>query len=128
MCTPFYVDTNAFASESACLKFATPELATSRCMVLDYFHSLRARDKSNGGGGGVGEDSVLFRFTGGVGLGKGETRLLTQLCIQMGYPCPNVHTIGQYLSGENRALVDVSNDCTWLYVKGVKQVKQVNLE
>ena len=68
MCTPFYVDTNAFASESACLKFATPELATSRCMVLDYFHSLRARDKSNGGGGGVGAmqcvlQAVVFRYS-----------------------------------------------------------------
>jgi hypothetical protein len=109
MCTPFYVDTNTFASESACLKFCDPELATSRCMVLDYFHSLRTRDVNNGGGGGIGEDSVLFRFIGGVGLGKGETRLIQQLCIQMGYPYndTNDQLIGQYLSGENRALIDV---------------------
>ena len=32
MCTPFYIDTNAFAAESACLKFVNPELVTSRCI------------------------------------------------------------------------------------------------
>ena len=30
------------------------------------------------------------------------------------YPCPDVHTIGQYLSGENRALVDVSERRKWM--------------
>ena len=103
MCTPFYVDTNAFAAESSCLKFVEPELVTCRCMVLDYFHSLRTSTNSSSNGGA----SVLFKFVGGVGLGQGEELLLRRLCVHMGYPCNDVHAVGKYLSGENRALIDV---------------------
>ena len=106
MCTPFYIDTNSFAAESACLKFVEPELATSRCMVLDYFHSLRSADEKRKIN--ASDDSnILFRFEGGVGLGKGEVFLLHQLCIQMGYPTGDIQMMGQYLSGENRSIIDI---------------------
>ena len=71
---------------------------------MDYFQSLRSADVRKDKG-----DSVLFRFVGGVGLGLGETRLIHQLCVQMGYPVHGenqIHTIGAYLSGDNRSILD----------------------
>jgi hypothetical protein len=104
---PFGFEMNHFARESAMCLLTTPDLQTARTQVLDYFHQQRAD---------LQDTHVLFKYEESMGLGTGESLLIDQLCVQMGFPRgvedpeagpeyrPNV--LARYLSGEDPVLLD----------------------
>ena len=92
---PFGFKIDRFAEESEYLKFSTPEAASARTQVLDYFLYL---DHA------VSEDHFMFAFEDGNKCGRGERRFIQQLCLQMGF---NTSDLDAYISGENRALFDL---------------------
>ena len=90
---PFGFDVGNFATESEYLRFASPELNTTRTQVLDYFTQQRPAL--------VQDDHVLFNFEYGMALSPAENRLLSQLCLATGFP-QSSDLLAWYWTGEVR--------------------------
>jgi hypothetical protein len=73
---PFGFEVGQFAAESEYLQFNTPEMASARTQVLDYFVQLKLI---------VPEDHIMFRFDKGCECGPAETKFMNQICLQMGF-------------------------------------------
>lgn len=80
-------------------KARPPRAACSQ--VLDYYDALATVVKA---------EHVTLDFSAGMKLSAGDAQLLSQLCLQMGYPTGNKDGHGQtiplYFTGENPELVD----------------------
>jgi hypothetical protein len=63
--------------EAEYLRFYCPERTARLTQVLDYFHGIKAA---------VAEDHMVFRWERDAGFGDGDARLLSQVCLQMGFP------------------------------------------
>jgi hypothetical protein len=98
---PFGFTMRKFAQEAEALPMTFPEHVTALTQVLDYFDALAAVVKA---------EHVTLDFSAGMKLSAGDGQLLTQLCLQMGYPTSerdgNSPTMPLYFTGENPELVD----------------------
>ena len=85
------------------MTLVSPELATARSSVLDYFDSLHAK---------VRDDHVIFDYSNEkIELGEGDARLVNQLCIDRGLHqgqrgSERATLALRYLTGEDRSLID----------------------
>jgi hypothetical protein len=95
-CLPFGFEMGPFVVEAEYLRFHCPERTARLTQTLDYFHGMRAS---------LTESHVVFRWERGNKFGDGEKRLLSQVCLQMGFPMED-DELPFYLSGESRELSD----------------------
>lgn len=91
---PYGFDLGNFAEESEYLKFSTPETASCRSQVLDYFHQLRTI---------IPADNYLFRFQDGMSATDADRRYIDQICIQMGFD-RGIEAV--YITGTNMLILD----------------------
>jgi len=98
---PFGFEMGYFLEESGFLEFADARLAAARSQILDYFAAQRALLV-------LDDEHVLFRFEQSMTLGKGDAKLIDQLCVQMGFPRNSRDDAGAaaYLAGQDSLLVD----------------------
>ena len=97
----FGFDMRHFALESETLQLTSPGLQACRTHVLDYFSSLRSEIIEND------DECLLFRFERSMEFGKGERRLMSQLCIQIGFPeGEDGELLPYYLSGEDMTILE----------------------
>ena len=94
---PFGFEMGPFAVEAEYLRFHCPERTARLTQVMDYFHGMRATVTS--------EDHLVFRWERGAGFGEGDRKLISQVCLQMGFPMEEGE-LPFYLSGESRELGD----------------------
>jgi len=102
---PFGFEMGAFAVESECLKFTTPELTTAYSLVLDYFAALKQQ---------LTADHIIFKWEEAapgtkdlaVPRASGETMLLQQVALQFGYPAHNPDDLAAYLTGQLPSFVE----------------------
>jgi hypothetical protein len=93
---PFGFEMGPFAVEAEYLRFHCPERTARLTQTLDYFHGMRET---------VSDSHLVFRWERGAHFGDGEKRLLSQVCLQMGFPMED-EELPFYLSGESRELSD----------------------
>ena len=94
---PFGFEMGPFVVEAEFLRFHCPERTARLTQTLDYFHGMRKV---------VNPDThAVFRWETGSGFGRGEERLLSQVCLQMGFPMGR-EELPFYLSGESREFSD----------------------
>lgn len=91
---PFGFDMGKFAIESEYLQFTTPETATARTQVLDYFTQMKTV---------IDEDHFLFRFDKSNECGIGDKRFINQLCLHNGFP---TGFEDMYITGERVELLE----------------------
>lgn len=65
-----------YAAESECSLYTCAELTTTRCQVLDYFHSLHTTVKKH---------HVIFDFSTNRAVGFGDMELVKNLCLATGF-------------------------------------------
>ena len=82
--------------EAEYLRFHCPERTGRLTQVLDYFHGVEES---------VADDHVIFRWEKSPDFGPGDAKLLSQVCLQMGFPM-DPDELPFYLSGESRELGD----------------------
>jgi hypothetical protein len=73
---PFGFELGSFSEESEYLKFSSPETATARTQVLDYFHKLQTI---------VQADHVMFAFERTSECSPADKRYMDQVCVQLGF-------------------------------------------
>ena len=93
---PFGFEMGPFAVEAEYLRFHCPERTARLTQTLDYFHGMRET---------VRDSHLVFRWERGSRFGDGEKALLSQVCLQMGFPMED-EELPFYLSGESRELSD----------------------
>ena len=93
---PFGFEMGPFGVEAEYLRFHCPERTGRLTQVLDYFHGVEES---------VADDHVIFRWEKSPDFGPGDAKLLSQVCLQMGFPM-DPDELPFYLSGESRELGD----------------------
>ena len=93
--TPFGFEMGPFGVEAEYLRFHCPERTGRLTQVLDYFHGIKE----------AVTDHMVFRWEKSADFGAGDARLLSQVCLQMGFPM-DPDELPFYLSGESRELGD----------------------
>jgi hypothetical protein len=103
---PFGIDIGDFAVESETLPLFDPALACVRASVLNYFTN---RNRP------VPEDHLVLRFNESDLVSAGDTTLVQQLCVQMGF-----HRSGSpeqdaadYISGNSPEIMDNYPELGW---------------
>ena len=91
---PYGIGWDYFIKQSEYMKFTTPELTVCRTRVLDYFHSQSQLIKP---------DHLLFQFELSHKPGN-VTRLLEQVCWEIGFPAEHPNDLPKYLTAEKREL------------------------
>jgi hypothetical protein len=97
----FGFDMRHFALESETLQLTSPGLQACRTQVLDYFSTLRNEIIESD------DETLLFRFERSMNFGKAERNLMTQLCVQIGFPeGEDGELLPYYLSGEEPTVLE----------------------
>ena len=102
-----------FATESETMPYPWVDAVLVKSMVLDYFLSVERAAKLaeemyvDGGGSSSSSPSFrLFAFTDNGELGQGDRQFLSHLCLTLGFPSSPPELLTNYLTGENRTIVD----------------------
>mmetsp|Transcript_14534 Transcript_14534/g.21938 ORF Transcript_14534/g.21938 Transcript_14534/m.21938 type:complete len:1946 (+) Transcript_14534:90-5927(+) len=93
---PYGFDLGLYDVESQFSAFIEPHLCVARTAVLDYFASIGRVVNSR--------DRMLFAFERAALIGSAEHQLLSQLCLQTGFPVLEQPEV--YLTGERPELLD----------------------
>ncbi len=96
---PFGIDIGDFARESETLLFADPSLTCARSRILDYFSKRNA---------GLQDDHFVLRFHVSNRVSTGDSLLVNQICVQMGFErTPSIeHDAAAYISGRSPEIIE----------------------
>ena len=94
----FGIEVSGFLQSSRSFRFVSPELATCRTQVLDYFYKQRAI---------LRDDHIIFRYEDKMRWHAADARLMSQLCLCMGFPQGDQGAmLPLYFTGEEPEIID----------------------
>ena len=96
---PFGIDIGDFAVESETLLLVDPALACARSRVLEYFFKRNAN---------LQDDHYVMNFHASECVSAGDSLLVNQLCVQMGFQRTDStdHDAAMYISGRSPELLE----------------------